>query len=189
MRQYFFLFLFLATLAPAFGQNKNYEEGLKAFDAEDYMKAFKLLKPFAESGNAMAEFVLGSCYLNPGLDLKNDSLAEHYLLSAAEKYHPESMGMLSLYYLQKGSENEQLKIQALVWAEIAAAYKPAFSSTKALIKHSLNQQELKEAEKILKEKKSRYDKIDLGSFYKLNKRPALNNKILIKPLSRKINIT
>ncbi len=75
MRHYFLALILFFTSFGAFGQNENYKEGLQAFDAKDYTKAFKLLKPFAESGDSMAEFAVGCYYLNPDLNLKNDSLA------------------------------------------------------------------------------------------------------------------
>ncbi|WP_330858772.1 hypothetical protein [Mucilaginibacter sp.] len=171
MRPYFLTFILFFVSTLVFGQNEVYETGLKAFDAKDYAKAFKLLKPFADSGDSIAEYVAGFCYLNPESELKNDSLAEHYLISAAEKFNPRAMGLLSVYYFQKGIENEKFKIQALVWAEIAGAYDPVFNTTttRILIRRYLNEKELSEAENILKDKKSKYDKINLDAFYKLNK--------------------
>lgn len=172
MRYYTPTFIFIFASFLALGQDKSYEKGLKAFDAKDYTKAFQLLRPFADSGDPMAEFVIGFCYLNPELNIKNDSLAEHYLISAAEKYNSKAMGLLAIHFFQKGMENEKLKIQSLVWAEIAGAYDPAFNATttRFLIRNYLNEEELNEVEKNLKEKKSKYTKISLEVFYKLNKR-------------------
>lgn len=178
MRHYFLTFILLFASFFVFGQNKNYEKGIMAFESKDYSKAFKLLKPFADSGDSMAEFIVGFYYLNPESNLKNDVLAEHYLINSAEKYNPRAMEMLSIYYFQKGIENEKLKIQALVWAEIAGAYAPAFNvtTTRFLIRSYLNESELNEVEKILKDKKSKYDKISLEAFYKLNKQAKSNNE-------------
>lgn len=171
------LILFLSSLA-AFGQNENYENGLKAFDAKDYSKAFKLLKQFADSGDSKAEFAIGCCYLNPDFQFKNDSLAEHYLLGSANKFNSDAMGILSVFYFGKGAENEKYRVQALVWAEIAGSYNPAFNvaTTRLLIRTYLNETELNEVEKILKEKKSTYEKINFDSFYKLNLQVKSNNK-------------
>lgn len=178
MRLHSLIFVFFFTSLFIAAQNKSYEKGLKAFDSKDYKKAFNLLKPFADSGDSMAEFVVGTCYLNPESDIKNDSLAEHYLISSAEKYNSKAMGMLSIYYFQKGIENEKLKIQSLVWAEIAGAYDPLFNATttRYLIREYLNKEELAEVEQILKAKKAKYDKISLEEFYKLNKRTKSDNK-------------
>jgi hypothetical protein len=178
MRHYLLVLILFFTPFIAFGQNESYKNGLEAFKAKDYVKAFKLLKPFADSGDAMAEFAVGLCYLNPDINLKNDSLAEHYLISSAEKFNTQAMGMLSVYYFQKSVESEKVKIQALVWAEIAGAYDPAFNATttRFLIRSYLNEKELNEVERILKDKKSKYDKINLDAFYKLNKQVKSINK-------------
>jgi hypothetical protein len=178
MRHYFLTFLFLFASYFSFGQNKNYENGLKAFDSKEYSKAFKLLKPFAESGDSMAEFVVGFCYLNPELNLKNDSLAEYYLISSAGRYNAKSMGLLSVYYFQKGMENKKLKVQALVWAEIAGAYDPVFNATttRYLIRQYLNESELKEVETVLKDKKTKFDKISIDAFHSINKQAKSSNE-------------
>ncbi|WP_337043043.1 hypothetical protein [Emticicia sp. 17c] len=178
MRQYFLTFLFLLTSVFSYCQNNNYEKGLKAFDSKDYTKAYKFLKPFAESGDSMAEFVIGFCYLNPESNIKNDSLAEMYLIRSAEKYNSKAMGLLSIYYFQKGIDNEKLKINALVWAEIAGAYDPVFNatSTRYLIRQYLNEAQLKEAEKILQEKKARFDKVSIEAFHYINKNAKSSNE-------------
>ncbi len=178
MRYYFLVIILFSAPVLAFGQNASYKNGLKAFDGKDYAKAFKLLKPYADSGDSMAEFAIGYCYLNPELGLKNDSLAEHYLISSAEKLNGKAMGMLSVYYFQKGLENERFKIQALVWAEIAGAYDTAFNAatTRFLIRSYLDEKEINEVEEALKDKKRKYDKIDLDVFYKLNQQAKSLNR-------------
>ncbi|HYG37194.1 MAG TPA: hypothetical protein VD908_01185 [Cytophagales bacterium] len=171
MRYYTFTFLLLFASFFALGQDNNYEKGIKAFDSRDYPEAFKLLKPFAESGDSMAEFVVGFCYFNPKSNLKNDSLAEKYLLRSAEKFNPKAMGLLSFFYFEKGMENEENNIQSLVWAEIAGAYDPIFNATttRYLIRSYLDENRLSEVEEILKDKKKKFEKINLESFYRLNK--------------------
>jgi len=178
MRQYSLTFILFCSSFLLFGQNKNYEKGLKAFDSKDFEKSFRLLKPYAETGDSMAEFVVGFYYLNPESNIKNDSLAEHYLIRSAEKFNSKAMGMLSIYYFQKGIENEKLKIQSLVWAEIAGAYDPAFNATttRFLIRSYLNKEELNEVEAILKDKKDKYNKISMEAFYKLNKQVKSNDE-------------
>lgn len=178
MRPYTLILLFLFTSVLSFGQGKNYEKGLKAFDSKDYMKAYKLLKPFAESGDSMAEFVVGFCYIVPQSNIKNDSLGEMYLIRSAEKYNSKAMRLLSIYYFQKGMENEKFKIQALVWADIAGAYDPAFNATtiRYLIRQYLNEAQLKETEKILHEKKAKFDKISIEVFQHLNKQAKSSNE-------------
>ena len=40
----------------------NLTAGLAAFEAKDYVEAFKLLMPVAEEGNAEAQCIIGSIY-------------------------------------------------------------------------------------------------------------------------------
>jgi hypothetical protein len=162
----------------ALGQNKDYQKGIQAFNDTDFKKAFNLLKPFAASGDSMAEYIVGFCYFMPELGLKNDSLADKYLLSSAEKFNPKAMGLLSIYYMEKGIEDDKYKIQALVWAETAGAYDPIFNvtTTRYLIRSYLDETALNEVEKILKDRKNKFDKISLEAFYALNKQAKSSNK-------------
>jgi|SRR5690625_132947 len=178
MKQYILTFLIIFSSILSFGQDKNYEKGIKAFDSKDYTKAYKILKPYAESGDSMAEFVIGVCYLNPESNIKNDSLAQTYLIRSAEQYNSKAMGMLSIYYFQKGIENEKFKVQALVWAEIAGAYDPIFNATttRYLIRQYLNESQLNEVEKILKEKIKKFDKISIDNFHQINNQTKTSNE-------------
>lgn len=63
------------------------EEGLVAFEAKDYTKAFELLKPIAEQGDAEAQCIIANMYhlgLGLGLD-RNGSEAIRWYISSAEK--------------------------------------------------------------------------------------------------------
>ncbi len=178
MKNYTLTILFLFSTLIVFAQDKNYEKGLKSFDSKNYLKSFELLKPFADNGDSMAEFVVGFCYFNPELKIKNDSLAEHYLLSSAEKLNTKAMGFLSIFYFQKGLENEKFKVQSLVWAEIAGSYDPIFNetTTRFLIRNYLNENELKQVEEILLNKKSKFEKINIEAFHSINKQLKNDNE-------------
>jgi len=178
MGRYLLIILLILTTFIASAQSKKYERGLKSFDSKDYLKAFELLKPFADKGDAMAEFIVGFCYFNPELKLKNDSLSEHYLLKSAEKFNTKSMGFLSIFYFQKGMVNEEFKVQALVWAEIAGFYDPVFNgtTTRYLIRSYLNQKQLNQVEAILKVKKTKFEKINIEAFHSINKQMKNDNE-------------
>ena len=178
MRNYTLTILFLFSTLIVFAQDKNYEKGLKSFDSKNYLKSFVLLKPFADKGDSMAEFAVGFCYFNPELKIKNDSLAEHYLLSSAEKFNTKAMGFLSIFYFQKGLENEKFKVQSLVWAEIAGSYDPVFNetTTRFLIRNYLNENELKQVEEILLNKKSKFENISIEAFHSINKQLKNDNE-------------
>lgn len=48
-------------------------DGLTAFKAQDYINAFRLLKPIADEGNAEAQCMIANMY-HLGLGLKMDTL-------------------------------------------------------------------------------------------------------------------
>jgi TPR repeat protein len=57
-----------------FSKIPNLEEGLAAFEARDYTKAFELLKPIAEQGDAEAQCIVASMYqLELGIERSDSS--------------------------------------------------------------------------------------------------------------------
>ncbi len=77
------LILALAFItAPAFA---GWDEGVVAYDKGDYVTAFPELQPFAEQGNAVAQFALGWMYDN-GLGVPEDDkqAVKWYTLSAEQ---------------------------------------------------------------------------------------------------------
>lgn len=59
------------------------QQGIKAYEDEDYGTAFQILKPLADQGDAEAQWRLGDLYLGKG-DIPRDELMalNYYLLSA-----------------------------------------------------------------------------------------------------------
>lgn len=159
------IFLCLIT-AIAFSQDAKFEKGLKAFDSKDYMKSLKIMKPYAESRDPKAQFITGFCYYNKELEIKNDSIAEYYLIKSAEQKYGRAMELLSVLYFEKSVSDPKYKVDALVWAEIAAAYDPIQkgTTTRYLIKAYMSSEELEKAEQLLKEKKKTFNKINLEEF-------------------------
>lgn len=149
-----------------FSQSKDYKKGIDAFNKTDFKNAVKYLRTYADSGDSVSQFIVGYSYFNKNTALHNDSLAEYYLLKAAEQHYGRAMGLLSMLYLNKSTENIAYQTEALVWAEIAAAYDiiQARTSARFLLKNYMSEEELALAEKILIEKKKKFDKIDLTQF-------------------------
>lgn len=158
------LLCFIATIA--FSQDARYKKGLKSFDSKEFMKSFKIMQPYADSGDKVAQFIVGFCYYNEELDIKNDSLAEQYLIKSANQEFGRAMGLLSTIYFKKSATEPKYKVDALVWAEIAAWYDPIqkATTTRYLIKAYMSSTELKLAKDMLEEKKQSFDKIDLEEF-------------------------
>lgn len=67
----------------------NLEEGLAAFKTGDYTKAFELLKPVAEQGDAEAQCIIGNMYqLGIGIERSDSSGSEaiQWYIKSAEQH-------------------------------------------------------------------------------------------------------
>ena len=63
----------------------DWEDGGAAFNASNYEKAFRLLKPFAEQGHAAVQAILGYMYTTGNGVPKDDAKAVYWYLKAAEQ--------------------------------------------------------------------------------------------------------
>ena len=82
------------------GDFEDFENGLTAAQTGDYQTAFKLWKPLAENGNALAQFNLGIMY-NDGKGVPQDYVkAVIWYLSAAEQGVAFAQYSLGLMYLE-----------------------------------------------------------------------------------------
>jgi len=78
----------------------NLAEGLAAFEAEDYIKAFDLLKPMAEQGHAEAQCILANmCHLGLGRE-GNDPEAVEWYRRASEQGYGVATNNLAGIFLQ-----------------------------------------------------------------------------------------
>ncbi|MCF2874780.1 MULTISPECIES: hypothetical protein [unclassified Tenacibaculum] len=160
------IIVFCFISAISFSQNAKYKKGLKYFDSMKFIKSFKIMQPYADSGDKTAQFIVGYCYYNKELEIKNDSLAEQYLIKSANQKFGRAMGLLSVIYFQKSITTPKYKVNALVWAEIAAAYDPIQkgTTTRHLIKAYMSSEELQLAKQLLEKKKQTFNKINLEEF-------------------------
>jgi len=177
MRTYIIVLFYLLTTI-AFGQNSKFNSGLKAFNNKEFKKALKIMKPYADSGNSIAQYITGYCYSNKDLKVKNDSIAEYYLLKSANKKYGSAMGLLAALYFSKSIQNPKYKIDALVWSEMAASYDPLqkATTTRILIRKYMSTEELNQVADILKEKKKKFTKIDLEGFKSTNELNFVKDK-------------
>ena len=114
--QYFFSLLFLfATSVHA----TTYEEGKKAYLAQDYQRAIEILKPLAENGNAQAQITMGLMYdYGHGVE-KSASESIKWYLMAAEQGVPLVQHDMGVKYFQ-GQGVEQNYDEAAKWWEMSA---------------------------------------------------------------------
>ncbi len=87
----FLVIAFCLFIHYSFAQESDFDKGLIAFDAKKFKKAVKILTPYAEKGDCLAQFALGFSYMYEP-DIKNDSLARHWLELSAEQKQPKAMG-------------------------------------------------------------------------------------------------
>lgn len=145
-----------------FAQNK-FDRGLKAFDAKDYKTSFDLLKPYAENGNCLAEFVIGFSYQYGLYVTANDSLARHWLQLSADQKQPNAMGPLAANLMMNSKKSPDDIVFAYLWAMLAVEYSPSqmMTSTRYVIKGYLQPDQLEKANKLIEEYKQKWkDKED-----------------------------
>ncbi|MEM7716245.1 MAG: tetratricopeptide repeat protein [Cyanobacteria bacterium P01_A01_bin.68] len=85
--------------------------GLAAFEAKDYARAFELLKPFAEHGDAEVQCVIGSIY-DLGLGLESNALEaiKWYKKSSEQGYGVASNNLGTIYHMgREGVEMNRTK--------------------------------------------------------------------------------
>jgi len=151
------LCFFMITYNFSYAQ-VDFDKGLQAFDAKNYKQAFSTLKPYAEKGNCLAQYVIGFSY-QYGLSVTtNDSLARHWLLLAAEQKQTNAMGPLAANLMSASDEQPDYIIKAYMWAVLAAEYLPSqrMASTRYVIKGYLKPEQLDAANRLIDEYKLKW---------------------------------
>jgi TPR repeat protein len=152
---------FCTLLNNSYAQTSDYDRGLIAFDAKNYKQAVEELKPYAEKGNCIAQFAVGFSYMF-GEDIKNDTLARHWLELSAEQKQPKAMGPLSASYFMASNEKDAI-VRAYLWGVLAAEYDPIqrMTTTTTLVEHYMKSDELKKAKTLIMQYEKRWkDKED-----------------------------
>ena len=75
MKKFTSIIIFCIISTIAFSQDAKFEKGLKAFDSKQFMKSFKIMEPYANSGDKIAQFVVGFCYYNKELEIGLEKIA------------------------------------------------------------------------------------------------------------------
>jgi TPR repeat protein len=127
------------------------ESGTAAFERRDFEKAFELLEPIAQQGDADAQFRVGFMYLH-GRGVKRDfAEAMRWLGQAADQGHAEAQYNLALNYAG-GRGTAEDAVQAHVWASLAAqqGYRAA-GELKDNLTQSMTEDQLRESRKRISE--------------------------------------
>jgi uncharacterized protein len=111
----------VAAASPA--KSDALKQGRAAFARGDYVRAARLLAPYARNGNPRAQAMLGFMYENGlGAPQAYDVAVEFYA-GAAERGDPSGQYLLGLMY-DKGHGVDRDDVLAYKWLNLAAAAAP-----------------------------------------------------------------
>ena len=114
------LLAFTLTLSAAPVSAGPFEDGVAAYGSGDYETAVQLLRPFAEQGNASAQYNLGAMY-DQGWGVPQDyAEAVKWYRMAAEQGDAWAQVVLGVRYAN-GEGVPQDYVLAHMWCNIAAA--------------------------------------------------------------------
>jgi len=121
------IFFSLCTiLSPA---NADFNDGLIAFENQDFRLAAKEWKPLAEKGDAKSQQNLGILYFNGKGVLKDYKKAVNLLQNAANQGEAEAQFILGKIYIDGDGVPKSLKT-AKIWVEMA--FENEFDGAEAL---------------------------------------------------------
>ena len=128
-----FLFAVLLIVACATGAAADsYEDAVSAYDRGDYTRAAQLLRPFAEQGDALAQYNLGVLYRKGRGVPQDDVQARQWYEKAAVQGQVKAQYNLgTLYFNGEGVPKDYP--QALRWFRLAADQGEAVAQTKIAI--------------------------------------------------------
>lgn len=111
------LLLWLVSAAPLYGQT--FEDGVDAYDTEDYARAVEIWEALAQEGHVMSQYNLGLLYENGlGVPQRHDLAFFWYRMAALNGNASAKYNLGGLYY--HGLGVEQSVEQAVRWWEEAA---------------------------------------------------------------------
>jgi len=117
MRHIFF-FLLIVMLSPI-SWGADFNKGVDAYERGDYATALREMTPFAEQGNAIAQYGLGLIYANGEGIEKNLTEAMKWYRKAAEQGHASAQNNLGVMY-DNGKGVEKNLTEAMKWYRKAA---------------------------------------------------------------------
>ena len=116
--------LLLGASVTACGQEadvsaQTFEDGMAAYEREDYSTALSIFQPLADQGNASAQFNLGEMYHN-GRGVQADFFeAFRWYRLAAEQGHMEAQFQVGLGYVS-GTSGQRDHVEARRWLGMVA---------------------------------------------------------------------
>jgi hypothetical protein len=95
------------------------EDGVAAYQAGDFRKAFRIFKPFAKQGDARAQTAVGFMYERGNGVSRDDKKAFHWYRKAAEQGHAQAQHKLGFMY-ERGNGVSLDNKKAFHWYRKAA---------------------------------------------------------------------
>jgi TPR repeat protein len=96
-------------------ESSGLQEGIEAFQREEYDRAFDLLLPIAQQGNAEAQCIVGDMYWLGWGTGKDFQEAMRYFLKSAQQGHPNACNTLGCLYTTGGPGLEPSPEKANLW--------------------------------------------------------------------------
>ena len=125
-----------------------FEDADAAYNRKDYATALKLWRPFADQGDAFAQYNLGLMYDNGEGVTENDAEAVKWYRKAADQGFAKAQVNLGAMY-GNGEGVTENYVQAYKWFNIAAAQGEATAkSNKAFIENKMTREQIAEAQKL-----------------------------------------
>ena len=97
----------------------DFQTGLRAYNFADYATAIRELRPYADQGDAAAQFYLGAMYDKGKGTQQDHAQAVFWYRKAAEQGHAEAQVNLGTLYLEGGGVPRDYT-EALKWLQAAA---------------------------------------------------------------------
>ena len=148
--QYISVLLFYTTFS-SYMAKADFQAGLDAINAKDFVTAIKELRPEAEQGNVDAQYMLGVLYDSGEGVLEDDVEAVKWYRLAAEQGHTASQYMLGFQTaIGKGTQKDF--VNAYMWINLAAAKgdEDAVIAKKTL-QERMTQDQIQKAQKLSRE--------------------------------------
>ena len=114
-----FMFKTIGNLVLKGNEEDKFNEGITAWNIQDYPTALQKFRPFAEEGDPEAQFYVGFIYFH-GLSVAEDNLeAEKWLKKSALQGKTEGYGALGFIYGKDGEPTLQKVDEAIKWYNLA----------------------------------------------------------------------
>ena len=134
----------------------DFEDGVAAYNAGDYEKAFRLWKPLAEQGDAGAQYNLGQMYRRGEGVPEDDAKAVYWYRKAAEQGLVEAQFNLGLRYYQGEGVLEDY-VQAYAWWSIAATQgREIAKKNKGILKKQMTREQIAKGQELAAEYWKKY---------------------------------